>query len=266
MKNKIASLLVTLCLALSLSNSAQTQAPVGIIAIGHSGLTGEWSDSNRPGEEAKYNSWATGDAPAVNSIYRRLVAALPAIEGHVANMAVGGASSSTLAHQATLALEAVPTPALVIIQTIDNDIRGDGTDEVHVKEFGANVTAALNVITEASPESRILIVSQRGRPATSLSALAAIPEVVAASGDLFNDDGTIAEDQVAALTAIIELYETEQAQVCAAVPQCATDGGVYTTYVEDLEDLSGDYNHLSIQGNARSADILWPVVKELLGL
>jgi hypothetical protein len=52
------------------SNATEAeQSPVGIIAIGHSGLTGEWSDPNRLGQEAKNNSWATGDAPEVNSIY-----------------------------------------------------------------------------------------------------------------------------------------------------------------------------------------------------
>jgi hypothetical protein len=189
----------------------------------------------------------------------------------VANTAVGGARAASLASQATAALKAVPAPALVIIQTIDNDIRCDGSDEAHLEAFGAAVADALDVITKASPESKILIVSQRGRPATSAAAFAANPNFIAMNSgsgmcDIFNVDGTLAEDRMAALTSIIESYEAEHARFCAAVPQCATDAGAYTTYVEDVEDLASDLNHLSVQGNARSAAIIWPVVEELLGL
>src|SRR5688572_30402943 len=64
--------------------------PVGVIAIGHSGLTGENSDSERPFQPALENSWATGTNPEVNSIYLRLSEVHPETEGHVANTAVGG--------------------------------------------------------------------------------------------------------------------------------------------------------------------------------
>ena len=76
--------------------------PVGIIAIGHSGLTGENSDPDHPGQKALENSWATGTAPDVNSIYTRLVAARPETEGHVSNMAEGGAPVTRLSSQLEL--------------------------------------------------------------------------------------------------------------------------------------------------------------------
>ena len=38
------------------------QTPVGVMAIGHSGLTGENTDPNRPSQAALENSWATGTA------------------------------------------------------------------------------------------------------------------------------------------------------------------------------------------------------------
>jgi hypothetical protein len=218
------------------------------------------------------NSWATGDSPAVNSIYQRLVAVRPATEGHVANMATGGAKADTLANQAMAALEEVPTPELVIIQTMDNDLSCDGNQEAQLEAFGAAVAEALDVITEASPESRILIVTQRGRPATYAAMIADIPGAVAANSgsgrcNIFNADGTLAEDGIATLTSVIESYEAEQARVCAEVPQCATDEGAFaTTYVDDIKDYASDLNHMNVEGNARSAAITWPVVEELLGL
>lgn len=138
--------------------------PVGVIAIGHSAMTGEWSDPNNPGMEVRENSWATGTAPEVNSIYQRLVAARPETAGHVANEASAGASAILLTSQAQAALQKVPTPALVLIQSIDNDIQCDGSDPANVKVFGAAVADALRVIVEASPNSHILMLSQPGRP------------------------------------------------------------------------------------------------------
>jgi hypothetical protein len=91
------------------TTTAAVEAPVGVIAIGHSGLTGENSDPSRPGQEAQQNSWATGTNAEVNSIYRRLIAVRPETEGHVANTAQGGAPASLLSGQAQAALGSVPT-------------------------------------------------------------------------------------------------------------------------------------------------------------
>jgi hypothetical protein len=76
--------------------------PVGMIAIGHSGLTGEGTGATS--QPLYSNSWATGTDPEVNSVYLRMVAALPETEGHVMNKAVGGAPASTLSSQAQAAL------------------------------------------------------------------------------------------------------------------------------------------------------------------
>jgi hypothetical protein len=225
--------------------SANTANPVGVIAIGHSGLTGENSDPSRPGQVALENSWATGTSPQVNSIYRRLVAVRPETEGHVANTASGGAPASTLARQARFALETVPTPALVVVQTIDNDIRCDGIDREHVAEFGVAIADAVKVVTTASPDSRILMVGQLGRPPSSVRC---------------------DPDPSDALISIIEKYETEQARVCATVPNCRTDEGARAAYVERPESFSSDRNHLNVRGQAEAAEIAWPAVAALLEL
>src|SRR5262245_17620369 len=116
--------------------SSRTE-PVGLIALGHSGLTAENSDPAKPGQSAFENSWATGTADRLASIYQRMVELRPETEGHVANLAQGGAPAASLQRQAMRALEDVPTPELAIIQTIDGDIRCDGSDAAHVAEFGA---------------------------------------------------------------------------------------------------------------------------------
>ena len=248
---------------------SSSAAPVGIIAIGHSGLTGENADPERQGRDARDQSWATGEDPAVDSIYLRMVANDSAHDGHVANTAAGGASASQLAAQAEAALEEVPAPALVIVQTVDNDIRCDGTDARNVAAFGEDVAAAMDVITTASPGSKILFVSQRGRPAMLAQYFPAAAEEPAPgeeSCNFVNEDGEFVTANSAYLTSIIEAYEGEQARVCAEYPNCIDDGGAMTTFQDTEEDLAGgDGNHLTTQGQARTAALIWPVAAETLG-
>jgi hypothetical protein len=257
----------------STASAADTAKPVGVIAIGHSGLTGENSDPNFPGQVALENSWATGTSPQVNSIYRRLVAVRPETDGHVASTARGGAPASTLAAQAQRALESVPAPALVVVQTIDSDIRCDGTDRTHVAEFGVALADALEVVTTASPDSQILVVGQLGRPSASFvkKLVAKDPTVKAeltGTGicDFYGPDGALNKKAFDTLTSIIDDYETEQSRVCATVPHCRTDEGARAAYVDHLENFSSDWNHLNVRGQAEAAQITWPAAAALLEL
>lgn len=248
-------------------------APVGVIAIGHSGLTGENSDPNHPGQPAPENSWATGSSPEVDSVYQRLVVARPDTEGHVANTAVGGAGASSLAQQAKAALQSVPVPELVIVQTIDNDIKCDGTDAENVASFGDTLKSALESINEVSPESKILVVGQLGRPSPSFitELVAEDPSVkvdLTGSGtcDFYDEQGNLSKENFTALTKIIEAYEAEQARVCATLANCRTDGGVRAAYIDTLENFTDDWNHLNVAGQADAAKLIWPIVTEILGL
>jgi hypothetical protein len=239
----------------------------GLIALGHSGLTGENSNPSQPGVEAKQNSWATGTAAGLRSIYQRMTAIRPDTGGHVANAAVDGATAADLAGQARQALSSVPAPALAIIQTIDGDIRCDGSDAANVKDFGRSVAASLQVITTASPRTQILIISQPGRPSLELSGMAkaiatnpAVRAVYTGPGPcgLVDKAGRPIPAHVAALTAIISAYESEQARVCARFPTCQTDGGGLASFKRVPSMVSSDYNHLNLRGQALLAAAVWP--------
>ena len=242
--------------------------PVGMIAVGHSGLTGEGTADLH--QDNFIDSWATGTDPAVNSIYLRLVGALPAIAGHVSNTAHGGALASALVAQVRSALAQVPVPALAIVSTIDNDMM---CDQSNLARFGDSVLAGLNEIHTASPNTKILVIGQFGRPNVAFikQLVAAVPEQKAAlTGDdectFFLPGGTLNEPGFVKLTAASEAYEAEETRVCATVPNCSTDGGVRKTWVDKIELFSPDYAHLNVKGQAAEAEQLWPVVKALLGL
>ena len=245
---------------------APSGQPVGIIAIGHSGLTGEGTGGTY--EPVFANSWATGSAPEVNSVYLRLTSVRPETEGHVANTAKGGAPASTLTTQATQALALVPVPALAIIQTVDNDILCDASN---VTEVGQSLADALAVIHEASPTAVILVAGQLGRPS-----VAYVNDLVAAQpstkADLtwddecsfFDTDGNLRESGFERLTAAIDAYEAETASVCAQVPNCVTDGGVRKAWIDSLEYFSPDFAHLNLAGQAAQAELIWPIIESAL--
>jgi hypothetical protein len=201
-----------------------------------------------------------------------MVKVLPETEGHVANAGQGGAPASGLSAMAKQALSSVPVPALAIIQTIDSDIQCDGKDADRMTAFGANVRKAIQLVVEASPNGHVLVVGQLGRPSASF-----IEELVARDPsqrdaltgagrcDFFDPSGKLNREHIANLTAIIDAFEAEEAKVCAEFSQCTTDGGVRAAYVDKLENFSSDWNHLNVRGQAAEAELIWPVVQQLLG-
>ncbi len=247
--------------------AADLAHPSGIIAIGHSGLTGEGTGG--PGQAVEAKSWATGTDPQVNSVYLRMVALLSETEGHVANTARGGAPASALTSQATDALGAVPVPALAIIQTVDNDILCDGSN---IPVVGQALADVLKLIHDASPNTKILVAGQLGRPSDVFIKKLVAYDPGAKAGltwddpcSFFDASGNLSESGIKKLGAVIDAYEAETARVCAAVANCVTDGGVRRAYLDTIDNFSPDYAHLNATGQAAEAELIWPVVAALLG-
>jgi len=249
----------------------------GIIALGHSALTGENSDPQSPGVPAPQNSWATGTNPAVDSIYQRLAAVDPKTRGHAVNEAAGGAPAATLVGQATQALGVVPNPRLVIIDIIGTDIRCDGSDSSNYPVFGQQVKAALDLIAKQAPHATILLVNWPGRPLQASKAIIGTPAVPVARANSASEmcspfDPSLRLDMkhIRTLTGIIEGYESELAKVCAAVPECHTDNGgathfhVRASYYNYSNDW--DWQHYNVAGLAALARFIWPTVAKILNL
>lgn len=244
--------------------------PRGLIALGHSGVTGYASDPANLGADAPENSWVTGTNPAVDSIYLRLAKAAPAsYRGYVANYGVDGSTVDSLRVQAAGALEEVPKPLAVVVQSIDNDIRCDGTDKRNYGPFGRTLAGAMRVITTASPKVTILLLPQIGRPLTFAEASQKVPEArLHQSSDqpcsLLTPNGKLNLPEIHRLTTIVEGYEAVERQVCAALKQC-----VYLPAFASYKDTPAglakhNWDHLSIAGHAALAELMWPSVKRAL--
>jgi hypothetical protein len=248
----------------------------GIIALGHSGLTGENSDPQSVGVPALQNSWATGTNPAVDSIYQRLAAVDPATRGHAVNEAAGGAPAATLVGQAAQALRVVPNPRLVIIEIVGTDIACDGSDSSHYPVFGLQVKEALDLIARQAPHATILLVSWPGRPLQASKAIIGTPAVPIARANSapmcnpFDPNLRLDMKHIRTWTGIIGGYESELAKVCPTVPECHTDNGrathfhVRTSYYNYSNDW--DYQHYNVAGLAALARFMWPTVAKILNL
>jgi hypothetical protein len=143
------------------STPQMTRRLDSIAVLGHSGATGTLSDRQNITRDAHENSWATGENPRVRSIYWRLLQDHPAMEGHNFNAAVNGSTVNDLESQfEALLTEADPLPDVVLIQTIDNDMRCDGTDADNYAPFARTLDDALATIEEKIPNVQFYLVSQ----------------------------------------------------------------------------------------------------------
>ena len=235
-----------------------------IAVIGHSGATGTLSDRQNITRDAHENSWATGENPRVRSIYWRLLQDHPAMEGHNFNAAVNGSTVNDLESQFNaLLLEADPVPDVVLIQTIDNDQRCDGTDPDNYSPFAKTLDDVLTTIEEEIPNVQFYLVSQWAT-VENWTAWAAndVEKVEQNSGngpcDVFKENGQPSARGMRSMQAIVDAYWARVESVCARHDGCFTDHGVQQQrFMPTDPDVAWDRNHLSIAGHRKYAEIAW---------
>ncbi len=239
---------------------------VGVAVIGHSGATGYNSDPGHPGTDAEANSWATGTNPAVQSIYLRLLAEDAEVEGHATNLAIDGSNVTSLIPQATQLVSRRPAPQFVLVQTIDNDIRCDGSDPANYGPFRAALTEALAILHRGLPDSQIFVVSQWAAGRAYDQVMAAVsPRLLQGPGPCDTLDpasGAIVPAREAYVQSLIDAYWQIATQVCGRVALCRTDGGVMQTMELVPGDLTSDFGHLSVAGQAAMAGLEWPILAD----
>ena len=244
------------------SESAYSDYPDAIAVLGHSGATGESSDPKRPGVEIRANSWATGTNPAVNSVYLRILAKNPRIDGHNINLAQGGATVRELQRQAEQAVSLKPD--LVLIQIMDNDMVCPATRSDYTR-FGAGLAIALETLARGLPNSNIFVVSQFGSPPSYVRSLSrAERRAIGGTGpcDFADTTGKIIPAKAARLDRTTHGYEAQLAARCKAIPHCRYDGGAFGRIVDKREHTSaGDRGHFSVKGHAKAAAVAWAALR-----
>ncbi|MDQ3874024.1 MAG: hypothetical protein M3322_00515 [Actinomycetota bacterium] len=255
------------------SQLAYVGYPSSIAVLGHSGPTGFNSDPRRPAAFVRANSWATGTNPAVKSVYLRILAANPRIRGRNFNLAQGGATVRQLVPQAQRAVSLRPTPDLVLIQIMDNDIvcPARARDYAH---FRTTFVSALEVLAAGAPESSFFVVSQFGSPTTFWKALTPrqrrrlgrknrdLPPPAGVGPCAFLDPaGRVVPKNLAKLERTIHGYEAQLEAGCERFRQCRYDGGAFGRVVDKRRYISRDLNHFSIKGHAKAAAVAWAALK-----
>jgi len=243
------------------SVSPTVSGPVGVAVLGHSGATGFNSDPDHPGEDAEANSWATGTNPEVQSIYLRTLAADSNVQGHATNLAIHGTDVNGLIRQATDLVSRTPAPRLILVMTVDNDIRCDGTDSANFDQYKAKLTQALQMLATGLPDSQIFVVSQVGTvKAWDKVVFALDPDALSGDGPCDTVDATtgkIVPAREAYLQGLADHYWSIVTTVCGQFPTCRTDGNVLGQLDIVAADLSSDNSHLSIAGLAKVAAAEW---------
>ena len=233
--------------------------PSSIVVLAHSGATGEDSDPSQPGIEVRENSWATGTNPDVQSLYLRILAKNPAMEGHNVNLAHGSATVQDLVIQAEQAVELEPVPDLVVIQIMDADIACPADDRDYAS-FRTTFQEALTLLTEGAPDADIFVVSQFGSPDTYANSLT-VAERKASGGTgpcaFIGPDGKIVPKELQRLEDIILGYEAQLEAGCQRFERCHYDNGAFGRVVDRRSYLSSDLNHFSIEGHTKAAAVAW---------
>jgi lysophospholipase L1-like esterase len=241
-----------------------TPWPDSMAVLGHSGATGYNSDPANPYTDARQNSWGTGSNSAVDSVYRRILAENPAIEGHNANLAKDGGTIEDLAAQARRAAKLTPKPQLIVIQILDNDIGCDGSDPKRYAAFGKKFAAVLGRLTSRLPGVRIFVVSQYGRPERFFAVIndtgdpAAIGEFSGTGPCDAFDYGKLVPERIAYLTKVIEGYEDQEATACKRFTGCYFSRSALSSAIDKPERIASDLDHLSIAGHKEAAAVAWP--------
>jgi hypothetical protein len=261
----------------SLSASAPASAtvtpsatyPNAIVVMGHSGTTGANSDPQAPGTDAKGNSWATGDNPAVQSIYLRLLALNPAVRGRNTNLGQDGSDVDALAGQVDRALQLTPLPDLFMIQEVDNDMRCDGSDPDNYAAFAQTLSADIGRIVAKAPQAIILLVSgppgtvdNYGRIIARLPADKPGKQASTGTGpcDLFDNAGKAVPSHWKYQDEVTRHYHAQLAVVCKQFPTCRYDGGALYRMRIEAADLASDAQHLSVTGHRKQAALEWKVL------
>jgi lysophospholipase L1-like esterase len=247
------------------SGSSQTVPyPDSMAATGDS-ITRAFNSSAVPWIDAPWNSWSTGSSGFVQSHYRRILAANPAIFLHNFNDARSGAKVSDLSRQVALVNSQHVDYVTVLIGANDACASSEAA-MTSVADFRAQYAAALGQLVAGSPQAYVYVVS--------------IPDVYRLWQIFHNDatarwtwrltgfcksmlahPGSTAPADMARRQRVrqrIVDYNAVLENGCAVYVRCHFDGDAVFDYPFQRKDVSThDYFHPSREGQRVLAAVTW---------
>ena len=258
----LGALLLTSLLATTVS-AADPPLPASMAAVGDS-ITQAASSAGSLGADAPQNSWSTGSSQTVQSHALRLQALGAPLVDSIYNRSVSGAKAIDLNGQMQDVADLDPDYVTVLIG--GNDLCTDTVEGMtRVTDFRAQIDAALASVMNGTAQTRVYVVS--------------IPDVYQL-WDLFKNNfwarfiwssADICQSLLANPTstqrADVERraavrqrnidFNAQLAQACAAWARCLFDGNAVFGTPFTSSDVSGDYFHPSVAGQAKLASVSW---------
>ncbi|MBE1488777.1 SGNH/GDSL hydrolase family protein [Plantactinospora soyae] len=211
------------------------------------------------------NSWSTGDGVRVESLYRRLREANPAIRGRARNEAVSGARVAGLSSQATDAVRAKVDYVTVLIGANDA-CRGGIDDMTSVSAFRKSLDSGLAVVKKGLPRARVLVVSipdlyRLWEVGHTNDRVVRVWRDRVCPALLANAASTAPADRTRRSTfrARIDAYNQQLSAACRAYgSRCRYDGGAVHRVRFDLDLVNRlDYFHPNVAGQNKLAEVTW---------
>jgi PKD repeat protein len=259
----LAALVLTSLVPAATAAETALPFPDTMAAVGDS-ITRAASTGSILGADAPQNSWSTGTTTSVNSHYLRLLALGAPIGGQNHNRSVSGAKMGDLNAQMQTVIPLQPDYLTVLVG--GNDVCTDTVGQMTtVATFRAQLETAIATLSAGSPGTHVYVVSipnvyqlwnlfKNDFWARFIWSLANICQSL-----LANPTSTTTADvqrREAVRQRTVD-YNTQLAQVCALYERCRFDGNAVFNSTFTTGDVSGDYFHPSITGQAKLASVAW---------
>jgi lysophospholipase L1-like esterase len=212
------------------------------------------------------SSWATGDDTAVNSHYRRILAANPAIRGNQHNYAEPGAVVAELPAQARRAVAAKVAYVAILAGANDACRRTIG-EMTGGAQFRVSLGATLGVLKAGLPKARILVVSipdvYRVWQVAHANKTAQLVWGLGVCQSLLANPTSTAAADVARRQKFrdrIDAYDTVLAAACKDYgPRCRYDNGAAHNQTFTIDKLNTlDFFHPNATGQTELAQLTYP--------
>jgi lysophospholipase L1-like esterase len=260
----VAVVVAAVAAPVALADAAKVGYPSSMASTGDS-ITRAFNTGFFPFLDAPQNSWSTGTSSTVNSHYRRILAANPAISGKNFNDAKSGAKMVDLDGQ-VLTAASQGVDYVTILMGANDVCTSSESSMTPVATYGAQFSQAMRDLSTRLPDARISVLS---------------PPDVYHLWDLFHTNKTavrtwstygICQSLLANATSFAqadvdrrarvrqrELDDiTQLQQICAMYIHCRFDNsGVFNTQFATTDVSTRDYFHPSLSGQATLAAGTW---------